>query len=81
MTFDSELDLWEWTGTLLSTQHTDTLIVILATLPVCECERSISMSKLIKTSLRSTMTQKRLKQYHKDIPVTADELVCTYPSS
>ncbi len=74
-------------------KHTDydyfpnihTLIVILATLPVtsCECERSISMLKLIKTSLRSTMTQKRLNglamlQYHKDIPVTADELVQEY---
>ncbi len=62
-----------------------TLIVILVTLPVtsCECERSISMLKLIKTPLRSTMTQKRLNglamlQYHKDIPVTADELVQEY---
>ena len=48
-----------------------TLIVILATLPItsCECERSISMLRLIKTALRSTMTETRLNglamlQYH-----------------
>ena len=37
-----------------------TLLVILLTLPVtsCECERSISMLKLLKISLRSTMTNK-----------------------
>jgi len=39
-----------------------TLIVIVATLPItsCECERSISMLKLLKTTLRSTMTENRL---------------------
>ena len=59
-----------------------TLIVIMATLPVtsCECERSISMLKLVKTALRSTMTENRLnglamRQYHRDIPVRADEVV------
>ena len=38
------------------------ILVILATLPVtsCECERSISMLKLLKTSLRSTMGNDRL---------------------
>ena len=39
-----------------------TLLVIMATLPVtsCECERSISMLRHIKSSLRSTMDQNRL---------------------
>ena len=59
-----------------------TLIVIVATLPItsCECERSISMLKHVKTSLRSTMTENRLNGlamllYHRDIPITADEVV------
>ena len=39
-----------------------TLIMIVATLPVtsCECERSISMLKRVKTPLRSTMVEERL---------------------
>ena len=39
-----------------------TLVFIVATLPVtsCECERSISMLKLVKTSLQSTMSQDHL---------------------
>ena len=51
-------------------QHTDkdinpsihALTVIMITLPVtsCECERSISMLRFIKYSLRSTMGQSRL---------------------
>ena len=59
-----------------------TLIVIIVTLPItsCECEQSISMLKRLKTSLRSTMTQNRLNGlamllYHRDIPITADEVV------
>ncbi len=51
-----------------------TLILIMMTLPVtsCECERSISLLRFLKTCLRSTMTQERLNglamlQYHKDI--------------
>ena len=59
-----------------------TIFLVLATLPVtsCECERSISMLRLVKTSLRSTMTQSRLNglamlQYHRDVPLTADEVV------
>ena len=63
--------------------HTNihTLIVIVATLPItsCECERSISMLKRVKTPLRSTMTENRLNGlamlYHRDIPITADEVV------
>ena len=59
-----------------------TLIVIVATLPVtsCECEWSISVLKLVKTTLRSTTTENQLNvlamlQYHRDIPVSADEVV------
>ena len=50
------------------------LINLMATLPVtsCKCKKSISMLKLIKTPLRSTMTQERLNglammQYHCNI--------------
>ena len=67
-----------------------TLILILATVPIttCECERSISMLRLVKTALRSTMTETRLNglamlQYHRDILLTADEVVqefvCRHP--
>ena len=67
-----------------------TLIVILATLPItsCECEWSISMLRLVKTALRSTMSETRLNglamlQYHRDILLTADEVVqefvCRHP--
>ena len=59
-----------------------TLFVIVATLPItsCECERSISLLRLLKTALRSTMTESRLNglamlQYHRDIPLSADEVV------
>ena len=59
-----------------------TLIVILTTLPItsCECELSISMLRLVKTALRSTMTETRFNglamlQYHRDILLTADEVV------
>ena len=58
------------------------LLVLAATVPVtsCECERSFSMLRLIKTSLRSTMTQERLNglamiQYNHHIPLEADEVV------
>ena len=58
------------------------LFVLMTTAPVtsCECERSISMLRLIKTSLRSTMTEDRLNglamlQYHRDVPLNADEVV------
>ncbi len=59
-----------------------TLLCIMGTLPVtsCECERSISMLKLIKTSLRSSMGQDRLNglamlYYHRDIAITSEEVV------
>ena len=59
-----------------------TLILIMMTLPVtsCECERSISLLRLLKTCQRSTMTQERLNglamlQYHQDINLEAKEVV------
>ena len=58
------------------------LLVIMATLPVtsCECERAISLLRLIKSPLRSTMTQGRLNglamlQYHRDIELDSEEIV------
>ena len=58
------------------------LFVISATLPVtsCECERSISMLKLLKTSLRSTMGNERLNDLalmliHRDIELNPDAVV------
>ncbi len=59
----------------------------MGTLPVtsCECERSISMLKLIKTSLRSSMGQDRLNglamlYYHHDIEITSEEVVDEFSS-
>ena len=66
------------------------LLNIMASLPVtsCECERSISMLRFIKTPLRSTMGQQRLNglallYYHQDIDITPEEVVeefaCCHP--
>ena len=59
-----------------------TLVKIIATLPItsCECERAISMLRLIKTPMRSTMTTERLNglatmQYHRNIVIDPDEVV------
>ncbi len=59
----------------------------MGTLPVtsCECERSISMLKLIKTSLRSSMGQDRLNglamlYYHRDIEITSEDVVDEFSS-
>ncbi len=59
----------------------------MGTLPVtsCERERSISMLKLIKTSLRSSMGQDRLNglamlYYHCDIEITSEEVVDEFSS-
>ena len=87
----TELDL----ATTLNTpskalQHTDSdffpnievLLKIMATLPVttCECERSISMLKLIKSPLRSSMGEERLNwlamlYHHQNVQLTPEEVV------
>lgn len=61
------------------------LMRIMATLPVtsCECERSISMLKYIKSPLRSSMGQDRLNGlamlfYHRDIQLTSEEVVSEF---
>lgn len=54
----------------------------MATIPItsCECERSISLLRLIKTSLRSTMGQDRLNglamlHCHHNTELTPEEVV------
>ena len=61
------------------------LFRIMATLPVtsCECERSISMLKFIKSPLRSSMGQDRLNGlamlfYHRNVQLTAEEVVAEF---
>ena len=58
------------------------LLRVMATLPVtsCECERSISMLKLVKSPLRSSMRQDRLNglamlYYHRTVELTPEEVV------
>ena len=58
------------------------LLRIMATIPVtsCECERSVSILRLIKTLLRSTMGQERLNALsllycHSDIDISPEEIV------
>ena len=55
------------------------ILVISVTLPVtsCECERTISMLKLLKTSLQSTMGNDRLNGLallliHRDVDLNPD---------
>ena len=55
---------------------------LLGTLPVttCECERSVSSLRILKTYLRSTMGQDRLNglaimHAHQDIPVDFDRVI------
>ena len=59
-----------------------TILKILAVMPLtsCECERTISRLRLLKTYTRNTMSQKRfnglaLLYIHKNIEVTAEEVL------
>ena len=59
-----------------------TILKILAVMPLtsCECERTISRLRLLKTYTRNTMSQKRLNglallYIHKNIEVTAEEVL------
>ena len=58
------------------------LLVIITTLPVtsCECERSISLLRHLKTSLRSTMGEDRLNSLallkcHREVDIDPEEVV------
>jgi hypothetical protein len=62
-----------------------TILRISAVFPVtsCECERSISTLRLLKTYLRSTMSQGRLTSLalmyiHRDIPVNTQKIVADF---
>ena len=80
-----ELDMPTKTLIFVDKDYFPNIYVILgisATLPVtsCECERSISMLKLLKTSLRSTMGNERLNGLalmliHRDIELNPDAVV------
>ena len=57
-------------------------MMIMVTLPVtsCECERSISLLRLVKSNLRSTMREERLNgltlmQCHRDIRLDPEEVI------
>ena len=77
-----ELDTPTKTLIFVDKDYIYVLFVISATLPVtsCECERSISMLKLLKTSLRSTMGDERLNGLalmliHRDVELNPDAVV------
>lgn len=61
------------------------LMLLMITFPVtnCECERSISLLRLVKCTLRTTMTEERLNglclmQYYHDIDLDPDEVVSEF---
>lgn len=58
------------------------LMIIMTTIPVtsCECERSISLLRLVKNCVRARMSEERLNglalmQYYHDIPIDRDRIV------
>jgi len=62
-----------------------TLLIIAATLPVttATAERTFSSLRLLKSYLRTTMSQNRLAgltllYLHRDIPITPDEVIHTF---
>ena len=64
---------------------THSLLVIAVTLPVttATAERTFSSLRLLKSYLRSTMSQSRLAgltllYLHRDIPITPDEVIDTF---
>ena len=75
--------------TLEATVHMDTtfpaicqLLKVLATIPIttCQCERCISRLRIIKTYMRSTMTEERLNglallSIHRDIDLNMDDII------
>ena len=59
-----------------------TLMLIMATIPItsCECERSFSLLRLVKSTSRTTMTEDRLNglalmKFHQDIKLDPDDIV------
>ena len=75
--------------TLVATVHMDTtfpaiyqLLKVLTTIPIttCQCERCISRLRIIKTYMRSTMTEERLNglallSIHRDIDLNMDDII------
>ena len=62
------------------------MMIIMTTIPVtsCECERSISLLRLVKYCLRARMSEERLNglalmQYYHDIPIDPDRIARTHP--
>ena len=61
------------------------MLLLMATTPVtsCECERSFSRLRTIKTYLRSTMSEDRLNglsllYIHKDIDIDCDYIISKF---
>ena len=59
-----------------------TLMLIMATIPItsCECERSFSLLRLVKSTSRTAMTEDRLNglalmKFHQDIKLDPDDIV------
>ena len=59
-----------------------TVLCILGTIPVtsCECERSVSVLRRLKTYLRNTMTQSRLNglalmSIHRDVDIDYENVI------